>query len=414
MVRMMPFINFFLLGFLILVLYYYVHRLRCELRIIRELRELANQYKTLIEASTEGVFQMTTDGSFNILNDAGARILGYASAKELLHKEIDWHTFIPHFDDFFEEIKDPLFREGLYQEQIELKINNQKSIIVEVTAQPKYDEQGMPVAIEGIFRNITEQVEMHNQLQHYSEQLENMVKVKTSINLQLEREKFTLEKLAAVGQASSTIVHEIRNPLSSVKMALTTLLSRAVFNENDEKLIHIAIREINYLEKMLKEILDYSKPQKLNLTTQNIHQIITHLGNLHKELYEKSKIEYIEDFSIESIKVNVDLDKIIQVFTNLILNAVQAMDGGGRLTVQTHLKNLSTIEIKVTDTGAGIKKENLEKIFHPFFSTKAKGTGLGLSLVRKIVNGHNGKVWVHSEPDKGTTITINLPICRSV
>lgn len=406
--RFLSFINFFLLGFLVLVLYYYVHRLRHELKIVKTLRNLSKQYKDLIDESSEGVFHVDADGKFNIINDAGANILGYKSAQDLSGKKLDVKEVFPDYDIYFEDFKERLFRRGNLQDQVEIVIGHDLAII-EINVKLKKDQYGKFLGIEGIFRNVTQRVEMQNQLKQYSEQLENMVKVKTSINLQLEREKFDLEKLAAIGQASSTIVHEIRNPLSSIKMGLSTLLSRVALDEQDENLILIANKEIFHLEKMLREILDYSKPNELNLTTQNVNHILLHLCNQFRDLFDDSNIQCETELSPKIENVLLDFDKINQVFTNIILNAVQAMDESGRLIIQTSL-NKDHLEIVFIDFGKGIPEKKLAKVFNPFYSTKAKGTGLGLPLVQKIVHSHNGKVFIESKIDQGTKVKVLLPV----
>lgn len=408
------FINFFLLSSGVLVLYYLVQRLRYELKIVKELRSQSKQYKDLIDRSSEGVFYVNKKGEFVIINDAGARILGCESAQDLLDRKVNVRNILLNLKEYFtKEYQEKLFSGGINEEQIKMTINGEDVIVVECNIIPKFDTNGRLIGVEGNFHDVTKRVEMQNQLREYSEQLEHMVQIKTSLNINLEREKFDLEKLAAIGQASSTIVHEIRTPLTSIKMGLSTLLSRVSFSENDERLIQIANSEIKQLEKMLHEILDYSKPQYLNCTSQDIHQILRHACSQFEEIFHDSNVTCQTQLNSNESMAFVDLDKITQVFSNIILNALQAMNKGGYLNIISSLHENQSILINFTDTGHGIAKENLNKIFDPFFSNKASGTGLGLPLVQKIVHGHNGSVYVESKVNEGTTVSVVLPLNRS-
>jgi two-component system sensor histidine kinase HydH len=162
------------------------------------------------------------------------------------------------------------------------------------------------------------------------------------------------------------------------------------------------------LNNKLTEFLDFAKPQALNLMECHLEKIIQkNISFLAPEL-EKNHIQIEDNLQGRSFRILADQELLYRAFLNIFINAIQAMNGTGTISIGiARQKNIYKIEIK--DTGAGISEETLKKIFNPFFTTKQKGSGLGLSIVKKIVEDHQGTLWIDSQINKGTTVTVCLP-----
>ncbi|BBM87056.1 ATP-binding protein [Candidatus Uabimicrobium amorphum] len=228
----------------------------------------------------------------------------------------------------------------------------------------------------------------------------------------LERTKYQLnqiESLAVIGKTAASIVHEIRNPLSSVKMNLQILTRKLQDDPKYHEHGHIALTEVQHLENVLSELLDYSRPIKLEQVVTDIDHIIKEsLQSISGNISEK-EIEIC--CNVVPVKISIDKRRFKQVLSNIILNAIQASRPKQRITIEAfYNKEESKTIIEVIDQGEGISSEYIEEVFEPFFTTREKGTGLGLSHVKKIVELHSGTIKIESSRGEGTTVRIALPI----
>ncbi|MCK4436539.1 HAMP domain-containing protein [bacterium] len=229
---------------------------------------------------------------------------------------------------------------------------------------------------------------------------------------ELEEELRRKDRLAALGELSAGVAHEVRNPLGIIKNSAQVLQDK--FKDKDTKsreLSKFIIEEVDRLNKVVTNFLDFARPQKPNLTGRKIAPIISRALELMQSEILKRKIKVANKHEDNLPPVLADEELLAQVFLNIISNAIQAMPDGGRLMVSSKsgagsYKDL--VEISFTDTGCGIPAQDLDKIFNPFFSNKEGGVGLGLSIVHKIVESHGGKISVHSRVGEGTTFTIHL------
>lgn len=229
---------------------------------------------------------------------------------------------------------------------------------------------------------------------------------------ELEEELRRKDRLAALGELSAGVAHEVRNPLGIIKNSAQVLQDK--FKDKDTKsreLSKFIIEEVDRLNKVVTNFLDFARPQKPNLTGRKIAPIIGRALELMQSEILKRKIKVANKHEDNLPPVLADEELLAQVFLNIISNAIQAMPDGGRLMVSSKsgagsYKDL--VEISFTDTGCGIPAQDLDKIFNPFFSNKEGGVGLGLSIVHKIVESHGGKISVHSRAGEGTTFTIHL------
>ncbi|MEA1935906.1 MAG: PAS domain S-box protein [Thermodesulfobacteriota bacterium] len=228
----------------------------------------------------------------------------------------------------------------------------------------------------------------------------------------LEKKFYESQKLAAVGQLSAGIAHEVRNPLSSIKMSLQILEKRLKPSGNDLKRFKIAEKEVEHLEKLVRDILIFAKPGEPKKELDDINKFLGRsLAMAEKEISDKKiNIQYMYDKNIPLVKF--DSAMLEEAFLNIYLNAVDAMEDRGKLLISTKLlKNKhDSIVVKIEDNGCGIDEEDLHHIFNPFFTKKKYGTGLGLTQVKKIVDLHQGTVEVVSKKGKGTTVCITFPI----
>jgi len=220
------------------------------------------------------------------------------------------------------------------------------------------------------------------------------------------------EKLAALGRFTANIAHEIRNPLTSVGGFARRLDKTMPADTKEKEYTRIIIAEVNRLEKILKNILSFSKEAPPNYTKNNLAGVIERMLLMHEDLLKEKSIQVQKDLA-EIPGFLFDQDILIEALDNILLNAVDSMPGGGTLKVTTEKEvgqELSRVFIKIRDTGAGISENQLEMIFEPFYTTKvAEGTGLGLSITRKIMESMGGSVKIESEEGKGSIIILSLP-----
>jgi two-component system NtrC family sensor kinase len=223
----------------------------------------------------------------------------------------------------------------------------------------------------------------------------------------LQEQLIVSEKLAAVGRLAASFSHDIRNPLAVIKNSVCFLEMRLKENADDKVMKHLRMleEEINYSDILINNLLDFTKKNPPYLHEANLNEV-TKAAISSVAIPEN--IEII--FKLNEIPTMlIDEAQLKRVFTNIVLNALQAMPDGGKLTVQTS-RDQDFVETAFSDTGTGICEENMQKMFTPFFSTKANGVGLGLNICKQIVEGHGGKICVRSKIGEGSTFTIRLLI----
>jgi len=178
---------------------------------------------------------------------------------------------------------------------------------------------------------------------------------------------------------------------------------------DDVKVADIMIQEVDRLNRVITELLEFSRPMELKRKATDLVELVRHtLGTLEGQAREKG-VTVKTALSSGFPEAFIDADRMTQVFLNLFLNALAATDRGGVLSVGVALQDGRSLRVTVTDTGTGIRKEDLGRIFDPYFTTKSSGTGLGLAIVHQIVEAHGGEIRLDSEPGKGTTFTILFP-----
>lgn len=216
------------------------------------------------------------------------------------------------------------------------------------------------------------------------------------------------ERLSALGELSASMAHEIRNPLGSIKGAAEIL--RDAYSKDDARFefVQILLKETDRLNHILQEFLDFARPKKPEVKEADLNEAMEFVLTLTAREAKKQGVRIEKRLSPDIARLNMDPDLMKQAFLNLVLNAIQAMPNGGILTIESSTDGGDAV-VKVSDTGTGISSENRKRLFTPFFTTKKNGTGLGLAIVYRIIQNHNGRIDVESEPGKGTTFTIRIP-----
>lgn len=221
------------------------------------------------------------------------------------------------------------------------------------------------------------------------------------------------ERLKAVGTLAAGMAHEIKNPLTSIKTFTEYLPIKYKDPTFIDKFYKIVSAEVNNINDIVQQLLDFSKPKPLKLQSYDIHNLIDKTLAFLNNDFLKHNIKVETRFNKDIPPINIDPNQMQQVFLNIFLNAIDAMKKGGQLIITTNLE-VNMLEIEVKDTGKGMTKKELEHIFDPFFSTKETGTGLGMSIVYGIIKEHKGHISVYSEVNKGTGFTISIPFNNKI
>ena len=332
------------------------------------LRDLEFFNKEVIESMPSGLFTTDMSGKVLLFNPAAERIFG-VRRDSIVGQRID--SVLPFF---------PFpFIEGRREEMITID-RAQKKIGLTISPMKGAEKTKGFIAV---FQDLT--------------------KIK-----RLETEIKQKEKWAAIGELSSNIAHEIRNPLASLKGSIEMLKEDSIPRNYKERLMEIALGEMNRLNSIITDFLTYSRPSPVEYQNFDLHRLLDEISELLKNVEQNKKQVVIKKNYFNSLDLNADPQKMRQVFWNLGLNAIEAMPDGGELIISTKNEDGFT-EVTFQDSGTGIEERNIEKIFYPFFTTKEHGTGLGLAIAYRIIEEHKGGMNVKSTPGIGTTFEIILP-----
>jgi len=251
--------------------------------------------------------------------------------------------------------------------------------------------------LQGLYSSLEKS---HFQLKNSHEELERA-----------QRQLIQTEKMASLGKMAAGVAHELNNPIGTIMMFSRILQEELGDNENWQNDIALVVQEADRAAKIIKDLLSFSKETKVKPGLVNINTVMKEALSLltNQSIFHNVEVRTKLDPKLPSTFADPDLLK--QVFLNIILNGVQAMDDKGTLTIQSRrLDKGKKIEIRVRDTGKGIPEEHLPRLFDPFFTTKEKGTGLGLALVYSLISKHQGTVTAESLLGQGATFIITLPV----
>jgi len=272
----------------------------------------------------------------------------------------------------------------ILEKETDCPVSRERTIPLSIIATRLQDDEGNFFGYVILFRDLTE-------VQH--------------LKRELERNR----RLAAIGSLASGVAHEIRNPLSSIKGFATYLRERYRDNPEDLQVTDIMIQEVERLNRVIGQLLEFSRPLILNRKEAAIEPILRHAMKMIEIQALEKGVSLEVDFGRMVPDLLLDSDRMTQVFLNLTLNALNAMEKGGTLSLRVTQSGDRTVRVDISDTGTGIGKEELGRIFDPYFTTRPSGTGLGLPIAQRIVEAHGGEILVSSEPGRGTVFSVLLP-----
>ncbi len=221
------------------------------------------------------------------------------------------------------------------------------------------------------------------------------------------------EKLASIGRISAGIAHEIRNPLTSVKLNIQKLMQSENLNAVEKEHLDISQEGIKHMEKSIKDLLDFTRASELNVDRFSVEQVLEESIKTIADSLELKKIVLEKNYPDELPQALVDGDKLRQVFLNVLRNAYEAVEEGGKITVSLSLlkeRSGKKIKVEIVDDGCGIPEKNRDIIFELFYTTKTTGIGLGLAIARKIIEQHNGSINLKENMTQGTSFEILIPV----
>ena len=225
----------------------------------------------------------------------------------------------------------------------------------------------------------------------------------------LEDEARLAEKQRAIATLAAGMAHEIKNPLTSLKTFAEFIPEKGADPEFRKRLHEVLTHETQRIQGIVQDLLEFAKPKPPQFKSIDLKSLIDSTANLLSGELSKHHVRWSADYQHNGAQIQADPDQLRQILINLIQNASDAMPNGGQLTITTQT-NDGYLEMRISDTGTGIPKELLPKIFEPFVTTKPNGTGLGLAMVRSLIHAHHGTITVDSRPGAGTTFTLRLPL----
>lgn len=312
------------------------------------------------------------------------------------------------YEDFKEELLSLIEGREMFEcETINKTLSGgSKNISLRLNVAPGYEKTWSKVFVSIL--DVTERKRMEEELRSYSERLEELVEERT-------KQLRNAERMAAIGETASMVGHDLRNPLQviigSIYLAngrLKSISAPENKKQNQElvELLKTIEEQVDYMNKIVSDLEDYARPVEPQIVETNLPQLINDIL-LTMILPENVKVSIDAEENFPPLRIDPAIMR--RVFSNLIINALQAMPEGGQLTISAFKKeNQAFISIK--DTGEGIPEEIMPKLFQPLFTTKARGQGLGLAVCDRLVKAHNGRIMVESKVGKGSNFTVQLPL----
>ena len=366
-----------------------------------ELRRANSFLYNLLQSACDGVIAADMTGKIIIFNDAAAEVSGHSVQDALDHlnirqiyegdgaKQVMQHL---RSDDYGGKGK-------LKKYRINAIGKNGEKIPISLYASIIYDEKGNEAGSIGFFHDLRERIHIQKKLE------------KTQLQL------IQSEKMASLGKLSAGVAHQLNNPLGGITLYTKLMLEDYDLEEEAREDLYRILKDAQRCRDTVKELLEFArqtrqfmKPQNINMAIERTLYLIKNQTLFHNITIQKKMAPFVP-------LVMADAQQLGHVFMNLIINAAQAMDGKGTITIVTRESaNKEAVVIEISDTGPGIPAENLEHIFEPFFTTKeeGKGTGLGLSVVYGIIENHGGTISARSIPGRGSSFTIELPITHDI
>jgi PAS domain S-box-containing protein len=360
-------------------------------QLFKQVWESEERYRQIFESTLDGIYRSKPEGELVTINPALAAMLGYNRSEELVGANL--------IKDLFAEqhagarlLKELAESGQALDIECELRRKSGELMPARLSVRVVTDKTDNQIYHLGIVKDITEQKKLSAQL-------------------------IVSERLAVVGELVAGVAHEVRNPLFGITTTLSALARQLENRETVQPYLNVVMTEIDHLNHLMEQLLEHSRPIRPDSDLADIRNLICEvLGEFSGQAGAKGVALLFE--SPEALPgLRLDRRKMHGVFTNLLNNALQHSEQGAMVQIVIELptngsgnEDSREIHIKISDTGAGIAPENLNKIFEPFFTTRTTGTGLGLAIARKTIHDHGGTIAAHSEPGKGAEFIISLPL----
>ena len=357
--------------------------LKTKTKLLENVEEAEAKYRTLVEQSPDAI-AIYQKNRFVFANKKFLDLFGY-SLEELNSKELFISDFI------VEEAKE------LFEANINQILKKKKPwILFSTHAKNTHNEiRELEVSIVRFFLSgkIAYQIVLHDVTE---------MKIR-------ERETTRREHLAFIGEMSTRIAHEIKNPLASLQAGIQLLESNLPTDKKTKEYFKKLTSEVLRVDRIVKGLLSYAREEQLSKKKTNLVNLVQKVVDLNKQSVGNKKIEWQVHFEGDNPEAHVDPLKFEQVIWNLIINSLQSIEKEGLIDIKIQDGFPDRISCIISDSGSGFSEMVQKKLFQPFFSTKSQGTGLGLAITKKIINAHDGTIEVSSELNKGTTVRILLP-----
>jgi len=355
----------------------------------KELKQSEEKYGVLVENATECIYLLDLEGKLLHINRGCIELNEFSNPDEIIGK-----YFYEIVDkEYKKRVKDILAKckKGESFLNYEYRSATEKGNIKwwELNLVPIRTEDRKIINILGVSRDITEKKKYEHQVAR-------------------------LDRLASLGTLSAGIAHEIRNPLSFIKINLQTV-KRAYKDEFLGESIGNALEGVENIEKIIENTLQFAKPAEPNFSEEDINLIINSVLLLMKPEFEKKNVTVKLSLYEKLPILKIDPKQITQIFINLLNNAIQAVEPDGGIMIRSYFKKgkkTDSVAVDISDNGSGIPDDKLKYIFDPFFTTKPKGTGLGLSIVQNILKMHNADIFIESKINEGTKVSLEFPLKR--
>jgi PAS domain S-box-containing protein len=392
------------------ITYLYLRDLTERIKIEQELRKANTFLNNIIQGSVDGIVVVDTKGNVLIFNEGAERILGYKAAEVVGHSQV-----LQEFYDL--DLAREMMRRMRGKEYgppgklnpTRISFTSKRGEEVPVNFSAAIIKEGNnEIGSVGIFSDLREHERMRRELDHLRENERMRRELEET-----QRQLLQAEKIASLGRLAAGVAHEVNNPLAGVLIYADMLMKELEGKERWRQDLQEIINQTLRCKQIVARLLEFSRQSLDERVLFDINEIIGHCVQLlqHQSLFHN--IEIVEDLGTDLPQILGNPGELEQVFTNLMLNATDAMEGKGRITISS-VSELEAKQVVLTfaDTGPGISPEVREKIFEPFFTTKpvGVGTGLGLSVVYGVIHRHGGSIEVDSTPGHGATFVIRLPL----